>query len=186
MRIITGRYKGLQLKTLPGVQTRPTMDRVRESLFSILGGFVEGAVVLDIFAGSGALGLEALSRGAARVTFVEKSRGVAEVLQSNVDKTRSESCNVITGPVERVLPRLASQNLTFDLVFLDPPYRAGKVVPVLEGLLSRGLLNPDARVVAEHESSLKLPLEIENLFRTDQRKYGDTCLTLYAMLFQEV
>jgi 16S rRNA (guanine966-N2)-methyltransferase len=186
VRIITGKHKGMQLKTVPGEHTRPTMDRVRESLFSILGSFGEGANVLDLFAGSGSLGLEALSRGASSVTFVESNRTVADVLRFNVEKTGSKSCTILQGPVERVVPRLGARKQTFDLVFMDPPYRMGKVLPTLQILVRRNLLSPAARVVVEHEKSLRVPVDLELLFRADQRKYGDTQITFYAMLAQEV
>ena len=180
MRIITGRYKGKELRTASGDETRPTMGRVREALFSIISGNVEEAVVLDLFAGSGALGIEALSRGAARAHFIEKSRRVVEILNSNIAMLPGADCAVHFGPVERVLPGLAKKGLKFDLVFMDPPYNRGIVPRTLEALCRLGLLAPDCRVIAEHETRFKPPREIDSLFRIDRRKYGDTTISIYS------
>lgn len=180
MRIITGKYKGKQLRAVAGDETRPTMDRVREALFSILSGNIEDALVLDLFAGSGALGIEALSRGAARAHFIEKSRQVVEVLNSNIAMLPGADCAVHHGPVERVLPGLAKKGLVFDLIFLDPPYGRGLVARTLETLCRLGLLARECRVIAEHETRFKPPREIDTLFRIDRRKYGDTTISIYS------
>lgn len=185
MRIITGKYKGKRLRTLPGDETRPTMDRVREALFSILSGNVEGAVVLDLFAGSGALGIEALSRGSANAHFIEKNRRAAEILNANIALLSGADCAVHHGPVERVLPGLARKGVVFDLVFMDPPYGRGLVPKTLETLCRLDMLAPECRVVAEHETRFKPPREIGNLFRIDRRKYGDTTISIYSPFMGE-
>jgi 16S rRNA (guanine966-N2)-methyltransferase len=121
MRIISGSAGGIPIE-VPKNVTRPTQDRVRQAIFSMLGDIVEGARVLDLFAGSGALGLECLSRGAATATFVDADRGAAEVIRRNLAKTRFPSATVRQGDAFKVLSQLASLGDRFDLVFADPPY----------------------------------------------------------------
>ncbi len=185
MRIITGRYKGATLRTLPGDTVRPTQDRVREALFSILGDNVRGAAVLDLFAGSGALGLEALSRGASSAAFVEQNRQVAELLKGNIERLGAEACQVYVVPVERILSRLSKDGNVFDLVFLDPPYHKGLVPRTIERLERHNLLSLRCRIVAEHEGRTMPPPEIGRLFRIDSRKYGDTAFSIYSPLHDE-
>jgi len=186
MRVIAGRYKGRQLAAPPGDGTRPTLDRVREALFSILGDVIEGARVLDLFSGAGTLGIEALSRGAEEATFVEFRRGVSEVLRENLQQLQDARFTIIAAPVERVLPRLAHKRARFNLVFLDPPYRMGLVPVTIDALVRCHLLAPGARVVAEHESRFNPPREFGNLFLADRRTYGDTGIAIYSVLEGEV
>jgi 16S rRNA (guanine(966)-N(2))-methyltransferase RsmD len=162
------------------------MDRVRESLFSILAGTGRAGLVLDLFAGSGSLGLEALSRGAAGCWFVESNRGVAKVLRENIEKTGLAGCSLFVGAVDEALGRLARAGTRFNLVFLDPPYRKGLVERTLGRLDGLALLAPGGRIVAEHESGLLPPAEVGNLFRTDARTYGDTGLSFYSILDMEM
>ncbi|MFH1529901.1 MAG: 16S rRNA (guanine(966)-N(2))-methyltransferase RsmD [Pseudomonadota bacterium] len=180
MRIIAGRYRGHPISAPAGRTVRPTTDRVREALFSILGASVEGAAVLDLFAGSGALGLEALSRGAARAVFVEASPRSLAVLHKNIERLGVEGVRVAKGRVEDTLPRLARDGETFDLVFLDPPYHKGLATETIERLGAGTLLRPGARVVAEHEADGPPPeLPAGGLVRDDTRRYGDTALSFY-------
>lgn len=172
MRIITGRAKGLRLKTPKNFSTRPTADRVKESLFSILGGlinFSEINSVLDIFAGTGALGLEAMSRGANSAIFIDNA--TAEIIWENISRTKFESCNVLRGDFEKILAKLAKQNLSFDLIFSDPPYAKGlaqKSLNLIAELnLSSGL------IIVEHGATeiLDVPTNF-NLIR--KITYGHT------------
>src|SRR5262245_8949602 len=146
MRIIAGRAKGRTLFAPKGKTTRPTLDRVREALFSILGEAVEGTSVLDLFAGTGALGLEALSRGAVHATFVEEDRRVAAVLQRNITSVGGDT-RVLLKPLPRALANLAGNK--FHLVFLDPPYDKNLLPSCLEGLLHNDLLHGAAILVCE-------------------------------------
>ena len=149
MRIITGRAKGLRLKTPKNFLTRPTADRVKESLFSILNGlinFSEVNAVLDIFAGTGALGLESMSRGASSATFIDES--TAEIICDNITRAKFESCNVLRGDFEKILRRLSKQNLAFDLIFSDPPYAKGLAQKSLELVAELNLLN--GLIIIEH------------------------------------
>jgi 16S rRNA (guanine966-N2)-methyltransferase len=180
MRVIAGRLGGRRLVAPRGAATRPTADRVREALFSALGDLT-GAAVCDLYAGTGALGIEALSRGARRAVFVESGRPALAALRENLAALDlQDAALVLAAPVERALARLAGEG-PFDLVFLDPPYaalpQAAAAAARLAGPL--GLLAPAGRVSLEH-SSRDAPPEIEGLARDSTRTYGDTAISLYV------
>ncbi len=183
MRIIAGELGGRRLQTPKGENTRPTTDRVREALFSILGDHVQEAAVLDCFAGSGALGLEAWSRGAKSVVFVEPDRHAAACVQANIDALfkgeASPAPTLLKLTAERALPKLAKQGLRFDLVFMDPPYDANLYTPTLLALTALHLLNPGAIVVCEHGRKAGVICAPSPLALLDTRGYGDTHLTLF-------
>jgi 16S rRNA (guanine(966)-N(2))-methyltransferase RsmD len=182
VRITGGEFRSRALRAPRGRATRPTSDRVREALFAILGGRVAGARVLDLYAGTGALGLEALSRGALRVTFVERGREALEAIRANVTALGVEArVEVVAAPVER-----ARFIEPADLVFADPPYAdVPAAVRVLEEIVRGGALSDGATVVLEHpppragEKPASGP-EIGGLLRDETRRYGDSCLTFYA------
>jgi 16S rRNA (guanine966-N2)-methyltransferase len=171
MRVVAGEFKGRRLQAPRGRRTRPTADRVREALFSMLGD-LSGLRALDLYAGSGALGIEALSRGAAEVTFVERDARAAATIERNLETVRARA------EVRRqdVLRFLASAPGTFDLVFIDPPYDSAirLAAPLSERLPT--VLTDDARIVTESDKrdplTLSLPLEAE-------RTYGDTRITIH-------
>jgi 16S rRNA (guanine966-N2)-methyltransferase len=178
--VIAGRLGGRKLVAPRGAATRPTADRVREALFSALGD-ITGAAVCDLYAGTGALGIEALSRGARRAVFVESGRPALVSLRENLAALDlREAALVVPMPVDRALPRLAGEG-PFDLVFLDPPYAALAQAAVAAARLAGplGLLAPEGRVVLEH-SSRDAPPEIEGLTRAETRTYGDTAVSLYT------
>lgn len=178
MRIVAGRARGRKLAVPPGRDVRPTSDRVREALFSSLGRSVDGAHVLDLFAGSGALGLEALSRGAASAVFVDSARKALEALARNLSGTGFEAlARVIPGDAFGALDRLAREGVRFDLVFLDPPYTSDLRSRALERLGSLDLLAPGARVVAEHPAG-EGTAAIAGLRIIGVKRYGGTSLTL--------
>ena len=181
MRIITGKAKGCKLKAPKGMQTRPTTDRVKESLFNILGDNAAAANALDIFAGSGALGLEALSRGAAKAVFIDSGRESAAVIAANAKQTRLEElCNIMNCDVSAALARLSASKEIFDLVFCDPPYNQGLVNATLAALDKSSLLREDCIIVLEH-SKHELPLEVwtKFLLRRSER-YGETTLSFFS------
>lgn len=181
MRVIGGSRRGFQLQSLPGRGTRPTADRVRESLFNILARDVPDARVLDLFAGTGALGIEALSRGAVSAHFVEQSPKAASVLRANVKHTRFEdAAYIIVGDVFRVLPRLADGGTRFNLVFIDPPYGAGVASHSVQAVAALPLLASDGLVVVEHSLEEDMPERIENLTQIRSVRYGRTVLTFYG------
>jgi 16S rRNA (guanine(966)-N(2))-methyltransferase RsmD len=175
MRVIGGEYGGRELVAPKGKGTRPTSDRVREALFSILGD-VEGARVLDLYAGSGALGIEALSRGAAEATLVDSSRAAIEAVRRNLGALQLEA-EVVGQPVARFLERARRNARQYDLIFLDPPYRLASSLghQLTEALAA--VLSPDARVIAESDRRSPLRLELE---LRDERRYGDTLIQIHG------
>lgn len=181
MRIIGGTHKGTALAAVgkgdAGAHLRPTSDRVRESLFNILlsgrfGDPVSGMHVLDLFAGTGALGLEALSRGAETVTFVENGRPAQKLIQDNIAKLNRKADTTLLRSDATRLPAAAK---SCELVFLDPPYGKGLGLIALQGALSKGWIAPGAMIVWEENAAQPAPAEFALL---DQRRYGDTWITL--------
>lgn len=180
VRIIAGQHKGRRLVAPKGLGTRPTPDRVKEALFSILAGHEADATVLDLFAGTGGLGLEALSRGAKHATFVDQDRAAQAALRENIAALRVTNATLLTMSAERVLQQLAKSGQRFDLVFLDPPYAAGLLPKCLASLVTLNLLLPCAIVVCEHHSQDPAPESVSPLERTDTRSFGDVSLSLFV------
>ncbi len=170
MRIIAGSKKGQTILTPEGQNTRPTLDRVKESLFGILQFELPGAQVLDLFAGSGNLGLEALSRGAAFAVFCDRDAKSAAVIRKNIEKLGFErQSTFLMGDYAQALGSAAAMGRKFDIVFLDPPYQSDLAERAIELLLARDMLSPRAIVTVEHE--LKKPPQVTG-FSVDTRKYG--------------
>lgn len=182
MRIISGQYRGLHLADVgegdPAVHLRPTSDRVRESIFNLLvnggrGDPVRGARVLDLFAGTGSLGLEALSRGAVRVAFVDDGTKARALLRTNIEKMRAMG---VTDVWRRDATKLGpNRGAGFDLVFLDPPYGMGLGEKAVASALEGNWIAPGATIVWEESQAPVLPAGLEMI---DQRKYGETIVTL--------
>lgn len=185
MRIIAGTYRSRILKTLKGLALRPTSDRLRETLFNVLGPGVSGSRFLDLFAGTGAIGIEALSRGAAEAVFVENHAPAATLIRRNLDSLGVRSgAAVLAVDALRGLQMLASRQKKegegFDYVFLDPPYAAAEdYVRVLEFLGSENLLAPGAIVIAEHRRKFELPKESGALQQFRVLQQGDAALSFY-------
>ena len=178
MRIVAGILGGRRLHALKGRKIRPTSDRVREAIFSIIGPAVSGANVLDLFAGTGALGLEALSRGASQAVFVDQSLHAVRLIRTNIERCNvQERVRIIHGSVTQAINRLAGQEEAFDLVFMDPPYGKGSIVKTLLEL------GPVARsgtlVVAEYHVKDLVPYPLQEWSKTQERKYGDTAVSFY-------
>jgi 16S rRNA (guanine966-N2)-methyltransferase len=199
MRIIAGRFRGRQLRAPAGQRVRPTSDSLRETLFNVLGDAVEGARVLDAFAGTGALGLEALSRGAREATFVERDPAALRALQRNIDACGVEdACVIIRGDFPIALRRRRAREgvrsrrdrsaemspapddrgYAFDLILLDPPYEIADVVDVVAG--AAPLVAPHGRVVLEHSRRRPSPEAAGLLRRTRVLTAGDSALSWYA------
>ena len=179
MRIIAGVYGGRRLHAPKGAAIRPTSERVREAVFSIIGPAVAGADVLDLFAGTGAMGLEAVSRGASRAVFVDQTLHAVRLIHSNIELCKvADRVRVIHGSVNQAIRRLADQGEIFDLIFLDPPY--GKSF-IQKTLLSLGDLGRSGTVaVAEHCAKDPLPIQVQEWLQTEERKYGDTAVAFYV------
>lgn len=180
MRIVAGSARGRALAgPRPGSShIRPTADRVRETLFNVLGQWLEGQAVLDLYAGTGALALEALSRGAARAVLVDQDREAVALCRGNARSLGFEpQVEVLAQPVERAVKLLAQRGERFDLIFADPPYAARQVESVLEQVV--GLLAAEGTLVVEHDRREPAPEEQGGLRRVDQRRFGDTLVSLY-------
>ncbi len=172
MRVIGGEFRSRKLSTLPGLKTRPTPDRLRETLFNILAGKIAGVVFVDAYAGTGAVGIEALSRGARRAIFIERSHSAAEVIRHNLRLLElSERAEVCNGKTLTVLARLES-----DIVFLDPPYELEK--EYVETLLLLGARDRGSAIV-QHASRFELRQEYGRLRRSRIVKQGDNCLSFF-------
>ncbi len=175
MRVIAGEFRSRRLKTLSGLNTRPTPDRLRETLFNILAPRIEGVTFLDAYAGTGAVGIEALSRGAAHAIFVEKSRAAVEIIRDNLAALGLEKrAEVFTGKAAAVLERLAA-----DIVFLDPPYELDREYAQSLDLLGS---RPSELVIAQHSSRFPLADEYGALKRTRIARQGDNSLSFYETL----
>jgi 16S rRNA (guanine966-N2)-methyltransferase len=176
MRVTGGIGKGRKLKVPAGSRVRPTSDKVKQALFNILGDKVRGAVFLDLYAGTGGVGIEALSRGAGRVVFIDDSRGSLKAVKRNVDQTGfGNAAQVIPQRAETYLKKTAER---FDIVFLDPPYSLEIETP-LSLVSESGVLNPDAVVVAEHFKKQPSPKKTGKLTLYRDAQYGDTVLAFY-------
>ena len=188
MRIISGKAGGRKLVTPPGRSRdiRPTADRAREALFNILGERVVGARVLDLYAGTGALGLEALSRGASQLILVDHFRPALDIISRNIGLCASPDDNValVRHDLRKGLPPAllrGEKSHPFDLIFLDPPYDQGLSLLTLQHLDNSNLLAPETLIVAEDRSSESLPDALMHLELTDTRRYGDTGFWLYQV-----
>ncbi|WP_224366634.1 16S rRNA (guanine(966)-N(2))-methyltransferase RsmD [Hyalangium versicolor] len=184
MRIVAGSAKG---RAIQGPKTtsrhiRPTADRVRETLFNVLGQWLEGQTVLDLYAGTGALALEALSRGAGRAVLVDSDREALGLCRQNTEALGFTSqVEVLGQPVARAVEALGKRGERFELIFADPPYAARVVEEVLEQVGRAGLLAPGGLLVIEHDKREPAPESHEGFARDDQRRFGDTLVSFYRI-----
>ena len=190
MRVIAGKFRSRPLHSLRGLDLRPTADRLRETLFNVLGagnpGAFEGKVWLDLCAGTGAVGIEALSRGASKVYFVESSSAVAGVIRQNLGSLgMAEGFEVLKDDVNRALRQLETRNVTADSIFLDPPYRMEKVYgQVLQLLSQSSLVTVETVVVAEHDKRFDPGDSFAPLLRYRKLEQGDSVLSFYRLARQ--
>jgi 16S rRNA (guanine966-N2)-methyltransferase len=179
LRIVGGALRGRTLRAVPGEGTRPTADRVRQSLFDLLGQRMDELAVLDLYAGTGAMGLEAISRGAAKAVLVEKDARACGVILGNVSDLKVESqARVVRGELPGALAQLRGQR--FELVFSDPPYALRTSQITLDALCSNDLLAGGARVVLEMDRREEQPAMPAGLSLADERRYGDTLVLVVA------
>lgn len=178
LRIVSGKLKGQRLKGPKGAPIRPAAARVRKSLFEILGD-LSGKEVLDLFAGSGAMGLEALSRGANHVTFVDANQQAVSLLFQNLEKTgQLEKCHIMKRKVTLALEALHRKKQRFDVIFVDPPYDQGQIRISLKKISEYGLLAPGGSLLCEH-SPREYPDFLSGLQKVDERKYGQTIVSFF-------
>ncbi len=175
MRVITGLARGCRLNTLPGEDTRPTTEKVKEGLFSAIQFEIEGRRVLDLFAGSGQLGIEALSRGAASCIFVDQNPAAIPIIRDNLRRARlEEHAQVVATDAVGYLRRPKER---FDLVFLDPPYASGLLEQVLPAVAP--YVNDGGLIVCETDSDTALPVQVDRFYLSRARRYGRVCLRFY-------
>ena len=173
MRIISGKARGTKLYTLDGTATRPTLDRVKESLFNIIQNDIEDSTVLDLFSGSGAIGLEFLSRGAKRAVLCDSSKDAIKIIKQNVQKTHfEEKVEVYNMEFTKLVERL--QNQKFDIIYTDPPYATDFIKISLEKIIEYELVNENTKIIVETDDETRILNQIEKMDVeiTDKRKYG--------------
>ena len=177
MRVISGASRGKKLIALKGYNTRPTLDRVKEALFNIIQNRIQDSAVLDLFAGTGALGIEALSRGASKAVFCDNSKEAIKVITKNIENTNNQDkSTIINKDYIKALEKLSNQK--FDLIFLDPPYKTNFVEMALQKIIMSDLLTEDGIVIVETDDTTKENeiLKIQNIEIFDKRKYGSVWL----------
>jgi len=181
VRVISGSARGLKLNTPSDDRVRPTTDRVKESMFNIVQDWVYDSQVLDLFAGSGALGIEALSRGASQAVFCDNSLDSIKIIKSNIEKARVvDRSQIVSGDFKRCLRDMEAKNQSFDMIFVDPPYYEGLFEEVLDTIRSCKILKKDGIVIVEHDA--KKPIgQVEGLEVYKEKKYGITMLTFYCL-----
>ena len=181
VRVISGSARGLKLNTPGDDRVRPTSDRVKESMFNIVQDWVYDSQVLDLFAGSGALGIEALSRGASQAVFCDNSLDSIKIIKSNIEKARVvDRSQIVSGDFKRCLRDMEAKNQSFDMIFVDPPYYEGLFEEVLDTIRSCKILKKDGIVIVEHDA--KKPIgQVEGLEVYKEKKYGITMLTFYCL-----
>ncbi|MFS9109910.1 16S rRNA (guanine(966)-N(2))-methyltransferase RsmD [Streptococcus australis] len=178
MKIVSGTYGGRPLKTLEGKTTRPTSDKVRGAMFNMIGPYFDGGRVLDLYAGSGGLSIEAVSRGMEQAVLVEKDRRAQGIIASNIQMTKeSHKFQLLKMEAHQALNQLQG---TFDLIFLDPPYAKEQIVADIEALAERGLLGEEVMVVCETDKAVDLPEEITCLGIWKEKIYGISKVTVYV------
>lgn len=181
MRIVAGKFGGRRLSAVPGMATRPTTDKVKEALFNIIGPYFDGGASLDLFAGSGGLSIEAVSRGMANAVLIDRQYQAIKTIKKNIAVTKHpEQFTVYKMDAHKALGMLAKKGCRFQLVFLDPPYAKQQIVKDMAAMAERGLLAEGAIVVAETDQAAQLPTsDWEQFSFIKQQTYGITVLTIY-------
>ncbi|MDC3412811.1 16S rRNA (guanine(966)-N(2))-methyltransferase RsmD [Aquibacillus sp. 3ASR75-11] len=187
MRVIAGVHKGRPLKAVPSRLTRPTTDKVKEALFQMIGPYFDGGIGLDLFAGSGNLGIEAISRGLDRVIFVDQQPKAIQTIYDNVKMLRIEDrAEVFRTEAFRALKAAAKRELAFDYIFLDPPYGKVSYEQLIETAGQYSLLTESGMIVCEHEAKVRLPDQVANYKRLKSDTYGNTTAISLYQLTEEV
>ncbi len=178
MQIITGTARGIRLKSLPGIDTRPTSDRIKQALFNIIQFEIAGKTVLDLFAGTGQLGLEALSRGAKRAVFVDNSRISLSIMRENAEKTNLIEKTQLCHRDYKAFIKSAPKG-EFQLIFVDPPYREGFIKKILNMIFTFDIVAVNGIIICESAAKEVLPLTIGDISLVKTYTYGTTALTIY-------
>lgn len=182
LRVISGTAKGHKLKTLEGTATRPTSDRVKESLFNIISPYIYEKNVVDLFAGTGSLGIEALSRGAAGCVFVDVNPVCIKIINDNLIHTKLiDKAIIMQYSHKQAIEKFKIQNMAFDIVFMDPPYNKNFIQESLNLLAYSGIITNGGLVIAEKSIKDEVPENVGDIKMFDERKYGDTVLCFYKV-----
>ncbi len=180
VRVVSGVCKGRPLKAVPGNSTRPTTDKVKEALFNMIGPYFDGGIGLDLFAGSGGLGLEGLSRGMEKVIFVDRDAKAIQVIHENIQACRfEEQTEVYRNDAGLALKALIKREISFDYIFLDPPYKKQQLVSLMEKVDNRDLVKPNGMIICEHGFDVELPLRAGRFTQMKHERYGVIALTIY-------
>lgn len=181
MRVIAGTARGKKLKTPEDQNVRPTLDRVKEDIFNILGPAIRGAQVLDLFAGSGALGIEALSRGADSCIFVDKDKKSCNLTKYNLGETRlADKAQILQMEAEAAIKKLATEGKCFDYIFIDPPYHLGKTQSLLQNIQKCHIIQENTCIIVEADKKETMPEKIDGLIKIREKVYSSTRIALYA------
>ena len=182
MRVISGKARGLKLNTPKNEDVRPTTDRVKESLFNIINSYVIDSDVLDLFAGTGSLGIECLSRGANKCVFVDKSKESMAIVKSNIKKARVENESItLNTDFKNAIVSLSNKGEKFNIIFMDPPYYKNMFIDALSSVDEKNLLAEDGIIIVEHDTVDSFPENVGRLYKSRDKKYGNTTLTFYKM-----
>ncbi|KAB3535220.1 16S rRNA (guanine(966)-N(2))-methyltransferase RsmD [Alkaliphilus pronyensis] len=182
MRIIAGMAKGHTLKPPKGIDIRPTSDRVKESIFNILQYNINDSIIIDLYAGTGNLGIEALSRGAQKCYFVDQDSNSIEIIKENLKKTKlSEGAEIIKSDSKAAINGFKTKNIMADLIFMDPPYDKGLIIPTLEAIGFNNVLNKEGIIIIEHDKNDSPPEAVSNLVKFRSKSFGNTCVSFYQL-----
>lgn len=182
MRVISGKVRGLKLNAPKNDDVRPTTDRVKESLFNMINSYMMDSDILDLFAGTGSLGIECLSRGANKCVFVDKSKESINIVKSNIKKARVENESIVLNlDFKSAISSLALKKEKFDVIFMDPPYYKNMFNDALLAVDEKELLKEDGIIVVEHDTVDKFPDNMGRLYKSREKKYGNTTITFYKL-----
>ncbi|MBU8907134.1 16S rRNA (guanine(966)-N(2))-methyltransferase RsmD [Desertibacillus haloalkaliphilus] len=180
MRVISGERRGQPLRAVSGSTTRPTTDKVKESIFNMIGPYFDGGIGLDLYGGSGGLGIEALSRGLDQMIFVDTNRKAIETINFNVKQCRyTDRTEIYRNDAMRALKALIKREVAFTYIFLDPPYAKQNIAKEIELIDDHQLLNESGVIVCEHDVEVDLPMQIGRLTSVRSEVYGDTQISIY-------
>lgn len=181
MRVVSGNFKGKGLKAVPGSTTRPTTDKVKEAMFNMIGPYFDGGNGLDLFAGSGGLGIEALSRGLDHMIFVDRDGKAIGTIRENIHCCGlDDKVEIYRNDALRAMKAIMKRKITFNYIFLDPPYKQQQLIKLLELIHEHQLLSSPGVIVCEHSSDIELPQNVGNLVKIKSEKYGIIAITLYT------
>lgn len=186
MRVISGTKKGLPLKAVPGSNTRPTTDKVKESIFNIIGPYFDGGLSVDLFAGSGGLGIESLSRGIDTCIFIEKDAKAIATINENLKKCRlEEQSEIYRIDASRAVKAFEKRGLKIDLLFVDPPYQRVSYYDLVSVIVEKGCMSQSGIIMCEHEKGVELPDAYGQFKLVRRETYGGTIISIYRSPFEE-